>query len=141
MKQADVVTTRTIRVFIRTKSRKAAIHRSVKVVKNCRVPGRKKPIQLHLGYLSLMFDGGIPEGQRKKLRNNLNRKWAEHFPHEAVDIDWEDAEEQLAELRARLRPQLDPLPPEPPPSGGGGAARSNRRRDGAQPQTAPPDAG
>jgi hypothetical protein len=99
-----VVTTRIVRVLVRTKSPKSAVHRSVKVVKNCRVPGRKKPIQLHIGYLSLMFDGGIPEGQRKKLRNNLNRKWAEHFPQEAVDIDWDDAENQLAVLRDRFGP-------------------------------------
>jgi hypothetical protein len=97
------VTTRIVRVLLRTKSPKAAVPQSVKVVTNCRVPGKKKPTQIHLGYLSLLFDGGIPDGQRKKLRNNLRRKWLQYFQNEEVEVDWHDAEQKLATLRERTK--------------------------------------
>ncbi len=97
------MTTRIVRVLLRTKSPKADVHQSVKVVTNCRIPGKRKPAQIHLGYLSLVFEGGIPEGQRKKLLKNLRRKWLQCFQNEEVEVDWNDAERKLAALRERTK--------------------------------------
>jgi hypothetical protein len=58
------------------------------------------PIQIHLGYLSLMFEGEIPPGQRAKLLRNLRRKWMQCFQSEDVDVDWVDAQHKLDQLRA-----------------------------------------
>jgi hypothetical protein len=88
---------------------------SVKVVTNCRIPGRKKPVQIHLGYLSLMFDGGIPQGQRAKLLKNLRRKWMDFFQTEEVDVDWADAESKLDLLRISLASGA-PNHPDPNPA-------------------------
>ncbi|HWO25116.1 MAG TPA: hypothetical protein VNO30_40535 [Kofleriaceae bacterium] len=79
----------------------------MKVVTNCRVPGRRKPIQIHLGYLSLRYTGEIPPGQRRKLLNNLKPKWQFHFQTDQVDIDWTDAERKLALLRTLLAGKSD----------------------------------
>lgn len=92
--------TRLVRIFLR---RKKDVHQSVKVVTNARVPGRGKPVQIHLGYLSLMFDGGIPEAQRKKLNRNLCRLWFKYFQNVDVDVDWDHAERKLEEFRNRCR--------------------------------------
>jgi hypothetical protein len=75
----------------------------MKVVTNCRIPEKKRPIQIHLGYLSLMFEGGIPQGQRSKLLRNLRRRWMFHFQTEQVDVDWVDAEKKLDRLRDLLQ--------------------------------------
>jgi hypothetical protein len=73
------------------------------VVTNCRVPVRNKPVQIHLGYLSLRFEGEIPPGQRAKLLRNLRRRWLEFFPADEVDVDWVDAEKKLDRLRTLVR--------------------------------------
>lgn len=91
---------RIVRVLLRRKSRVPSSRQSVKIVTNCRVPERKKPIQIHLGYLSLRFEGGIPQGQRSKLLRNLRRKWMFYFQSEDVDVDWADAESKLRLLQA-----------------------------------------
>ena len=77
---------RILPVTLRRKSRGSDPRLSVKVVASCRIPGKRKPVQLHLGYLSLMTEGGIAQGQRAKLLKNLRRKWLEHFHTEQVDI-------------------------------------------------------
>src|SRR5689334_7375551 len=80
--------TRTVRVLLRKKARRWDPRLCVKVVTNCRVPGKEKPVQIHLGYLSLRCvelrpgpDGELP-GQSKKLLNGLREKWADYFPDE-----------------------------------------------------------
>ena len=93
---------RIVPVILRRKSRQSDPRLSVKVVASCRIPGKRKPVQLHLGYLSLMTEGGIAQGQRVKLLKNLRRKWLEHFHTEQVDIDWVVAERKLAERRAEV---------------------------------------
>jgi hypothetical protein len=94
---------RTVRVLFRMKSRRLEPCYSVKVVTNCRVPVRNKPVQIHLGYLSLRFEGEIPPGQRAKLLRNLRRRWLEFFPADEVDVDWVDAEKKLDRLRTLVR--------------------------------------
>ena len=116
---------RAVRVLFRRKSQRLGPTLSVKVVTNCRVPERKQPVQIHLGYLLLMVDGGIPSGRRSKLLKSLKRRWLQYFKTEEVEIDWADAERKLELLRARLRPTLqtasDPLGKDP----GGGDSRGN----------------
>ena len=94
--------TRIVRLYLRPKS-KAEVYQSVKVVTNSRIPGRRNPVQLHLGYLRLGSDGGIPEWKRERLREALREKWLKHFPDNDVDIDWHSAERQLTELRDEQR--------------------------------------
>src|SRR5262249_52329042 len=98
---------RIVPVILRRKSRHADPRLSVKVVASCRVPGKRKPVQLHLGYLPLMRHGGTAQGQRNKLLKNLRRKWVEYFHTEQVDIDWAGAERKLAERRAEVRDMRD----------------------------------
>lgn len=92
---------RTVRVLLRMKPSRSRTRLSAKVVTNCRVPGRSRPVQIHVGYLSLIFDGGIPPGRREKLLKNLRDKWQILFSRSDVDIDWADAEVKLQQLRAR----------------------------------------
>src|ERR1051325_3273315 len=94
---------RILPVTLRRKSRSSDPRMSVKVVASCRIPGRRKPVQLHLGYLSLTTEGGIAPGQRAKLLKALRRKWWEHFHTDQVDINWVDAERKLAQRRAEVR--------------------------------------
>lgn len=113
---------RTVRVLLRIKSSRSDTRRSAKVVTNCRVPGRSKPVQIHLGYLSLIFEGGIPSGRRDKLLKNLRSKWQLLFSNSDVDVDWADAEAKLRQLRARQSAPLRTAPPggaasNPHPSG------------------------
>jgi len=91
---------RIARVLYRMKRRPPGPHLSVKVVTNCRIRTKKNPVQIHLGYLSLMFDGKIPPGQRSKLLRNLRKGWSLYFKDEDVDIDWDDAERKWEQLRA-----------------------------------------
>src|SRR5215475_3425375 len=93
---------RIVPVILRRKSRQSDPRQAVKVVASCRIPGKRKPVQLHLGYLPLR-EGGIDQGQRAKLLKNLRRKWLKHFHTEQVDIDWVKAERKLAERRAEVR--------------------------------------
>lgn len=93
---------RIVPVILRRKSRQSDLRQAVKVVASCRIPGKRKPVQLHLGYLPLR-EGGIDQGQRAKLLKNLRGKWLEHFHTEQVDIDWVKAERKLAERRAEVR--------------------------------------
>jgi hypothetical protein len=90
---------RTVRVLFRKKSQRSDLRLSAKVVTNCRVPDRTKPVQIHLGYLPLRLDGGISSGQRSKLLRNLRKKWLLYFANEEVDVDWDDAEIKLSRLR------------------------------------------
>jgi CHAT domain len=90
---------RTVRVLLRMKSPRSGRRQSAKVVTNCRIPGRSSPIQIHVGYISLLFDGGIPQGRRDRLQKNLRKKWLHYFSTEDVDIDWSDAERKLRRLR------------------------------------------
>jgi hypothetical protein len=93
-------------VLFRIKSRKLDVRLSVKVVTNCRVPGEKNPVQIHLGYLSPRYvtaEGKIPQGQRDKLLTKLQEKWRLYFEDESVDIDWDDAEGKWSQLRSRLK--------------------------------------
>src|SRR5262245_53107667 len=92
---------RTVRVLLRVKPSHSDRRLSAKVVTNCSIPGRSRPVQIHLGYLSLLFDGGIPRGQRDKLLKNLRNKWLLYFSTDEVDVDWVDAEAKLQRLRAR----------------------------------------
>ncbi len=118
---------RTVRVLLRRKSRIPDLRLSVKVVTNCRIPERKKPVQIHLGYLSLMGDGGIPQGQRSKLLKNLRRKWKTYFDTEEVDVDWVDAERKLDLLRAASAGAPGPVETSDPP-----ALEVDRRRSGVR---------
>ena len=93
---------RTVRVLLRMKPSRSDTRLSAKVVTNCRVPGRSRPVQIHLGYLSLIFEGGIPPGRRDKLLKNLRSKWQILFSSGDVDIDWIDAEAKLRRLREHL---------------------------------------
>jgi hypothetical protein len=95
---------RTVRVLLRLKPSRSDTRLSAKVVTNCRVPGRARPVQIHIGYLSLIFDGGIPPGRRERLLKNLRSKWQLLFSSSDVDIDWVDAEAKLQQLRARQIP-------------------------------------
>ena len=99
---------RTVRVLLRMKPSRSGTRLSAKVVTNCRVPGRSRPVQIHIGYLSLIFDGGIPSGRREKLLKNLRNKWRLLFSRSDVDIDWADAEVKLQQLRARQIPASPP---------------------------------
>lgn len=99
---------RTVRVLLRMKPSRSDTRLSAKVVTNCRVPGRSRPVQIHVGYLSLIFDGGIPPGRREKLLKNLRNKWQFLFSRSDVDIDWADAEVKLQQLRARQVPASPP---------------------------------
>lgn len=95
---------RTVRVLLRLKPSRSDTRLSAKVVTNCRVPGRSRPVQIHIGYLSLIFEGGIPPGRRDRLLKNLRSKWQLLFSNSDVDIDWADAESKLKQLRARQIP-------------------------------------
>lgn len=93
---------RIVRVLLRMKRSRSDTRLSAKVVTNCRVPGRSRPVQIHLGYLSLIFEGGIPQGRRDKLLKNLRSKWQILFSSSDVGIDWMDAEAKLRRLRDNL---------------------------------------
>jgi len=113
---------RIVRVLLRTKSLKAGVPQSAKVVTNCRVPERRKPIQIYLGSVSLIREGGIIEWQRNNMLENLRRRWLQHFKNDDVDVDWNDAERKLTTLRERTKAaaaaflvQRPPMAPEAAP--------------------------
>lgn len=65
----------------------------IKAVANIRVPGRRTPKQLHLGYIP---DVSVSVGDRRKLQSNLDDHWMSLFAGESIaEIDWDDATEKL----------------------------------------------
>ncbi len=94
--------TRVVRLLFRVKRSRpgAAAPSSVKVVTNVRLTGgeRKNPLQIHVGYLSLLRPE-ISDGDQHKLLGNLQQKWIRYFGNDRVQIDWEHAIRRFKQCR------------------------------------------
>jgi hypothetical protein len=77
---------------------------TVKVFCTVRVPGRRNPKQLHLGYLPPGNE--LPHAPPPKIEAALRRHWRECFGHEDVTIDWSDAREKWTGSVERKREGL-----------------------------------
>jgi len=102
--EGPVMDQRVVRLLFRVKHSRtsAAARSSVKVVTNVRVAGgvRKNPVQIHVGYLSLLRPE-ITDGDRRKLMGNLQQKWIRYFGNDRVQIDWEHAMSRFKLCRER----------------------------------------
>ena len=87
--------TRTVSLLFRIKrSSRTAIKAYVTV----RVPQRRNPKQLHLGYVAL-FRESLPAGDRSKLLRSLQNHWRNEFGNDDVAIDWSATERKFLAAR------------------------------------------
>jgi hypothetical protein len=78
---------------------------TVKAFCTVRVPGRRNPKQLHLGYLPSGKE--LPPAPPPKIEAALRRHWRQCFGHEDVAIDWNDAREKWTGSVERKRARID----------------------------------
>ena len=76
-------------------------HRTWKVYTTQRIPGRKTPAQIHIGYINEYLP--IPDHVRDKITDKLQDKWEASFYTRDVGIDWEDAEEKLQKKADKIK--------------------------------------
>ncbi len=81
---------RLVRLSFRYKQRQRA--GAVKVFTTVRQRGAPYPRQLHLGYLASAKI--IPARRRTGLEARLREHWRSLFDHDAVEVDWVDAEKK-----------------------------------------------
>lgn len=86
---------RTIRLLFREKS---TSRNAFKVFTNVRVPGARRPRQIHLGYVIATRES-ISDGDKQKVLRRLRAKWVELFRRDDVDVDWLDAETKFSRLQ------------------------------------------
>lgn len=96
-------TARKVRISFRQKSSSRA--NAVKVYTVQRLSNASQPRQLHLCYLPA--SDGITRHFKDKVEESLRRQWREHFGHENVVVDWDNAETKWCDRAIRKKVKVD----------------------------------